>query len=363
MHIPSPLQHTKALMVIAMGAFLLLGAPGRAVTSAAPIHTLQGATMGTSWQVQIASPYGRPTPDVLLGQTIIAELDRLDKVIFSTYAPDSELSRLNSAAVGEQLATSRELQEVLLLARTINRQSFGSFDVTIAPLVNLWGFGPVPAQQRVPEAELIAAAKARLGSELYHVDTRAGTIAKSADIALDLSAIAKGYAVDQLAELLLEQGFSNFLIEIGGEVRVQGMATAERDWSIALETPQSGERTPFARVRNSGQGFAIASSGDYRNFFELDGKRYSHEIDPRTGYPIDHALAAVTVLADTAAEADAWATALMVWGPVDGPALAEHRGIAAYFIIRGIDGWESRYTPGFEPYLMMLERMNGEAQF
>lgn len=360
MPVPSPLLSTKALMALAMGAFLLLAAPDRPPALEPEIHVVEGATMGTSWQIQVAVRYDQAAPGAELGQLVAAELERLDRGIFSTYTADSELSRLNHGPVDVALETSRELQEVLLLARTINKQSFGAFDITIGPLVSLWGFGPVPAQG-VPDTEQVAAARGRLGSEQYRVNIREGTVARTADINLDLSGIAKGYAVDHIAGLLQQHGFTNFLIEIGGEVRVQGVPAAARDWHIALETPQAGERAPFARVRNLGQGFALAGSGDYRNFVEQDGKRYSHEIDPRSGYPVDHALAAVTVLADTAAEADAWATALMVWGPEDGPALAEHRGLAAYFIIRGLDGWESRYTPEFEPYLM--ETMNGEAQF
>jgi thiamine biosynthesis lipoprotein len=345
----SPLSHPKALMAITMGAFLLLFTQSRIASAPAQVLTLEGFTMGTTWEVQVATQ-GRPGPDPALGQAIIAGLDRLDKAVFSTYVAESELSRLNATTVGEALSVSRDLQEVLLLARTINRQSFGAFDVTVGPLVNLWGFGPTPAQ-RVPEPAAIDAARARLGADQYLIDIRAGTVQRTADIELDLSAIAKGYAVDRIAELLNARGFNNFLIEIGGEVRVQGVKEPGQPWTLALETPQLGDPAPFARIRTFGQSFALAGSGDYRNYFEQDGKRYSHEISPRTGYPADHALAAVTILADTAAEADAWATAMMVLGPSEGPLLAERRQMAAYFIIRSNDGWESRYTPAFEPYL------------
>lgn len=353
MHLSSPGQNRKALMAIVMGAFLLLVAPDRSPPIPPEIHTLSGATMGTSWQVQVVTGNGTQGPDARLGQTIVDTLSRLDKQIFSTYDSGSELSRLNTTAVGDPLFVSRELQEVLLLARTIHQQSFGTFDVSVGALVNLWGFGAV-ATQGVPDQAAIDAAKMRLGGNQYQVNIREGTAQRNADIALDLSAIAKGYAVDRIAELLQQQDFTNFLVEIGGEIRVQGTPEAERDWTIAIETPQQGEQLPFTEIRNFGQGFALAGSGDYRNYFEQDGRRYSHEIDPRTGYPIDHALAAVTVLADTAAEADAWATAMMVLGPVDGPYLAAERHLAVFFIIRGIDGWESRYTPEFEPYLKNL---------
>lgn len=350
----------KTLMVLAMGVFLLPLAMNWWLQRPNPpqsmsVQALQGSTMGTSWQVQVATT----EQDVRLeatGAGITAALNRLDRDIFSTYAQESELSRLNTTPVGSSLPVSRELQEVLLLSRTINRQSFGTFDVTVGPLVNLWGFGPEPAQG-VPSEDAIAAARNRLGADQYIVDARAGTVQRNADITLDLSAIAKGYAVDKVADLLLAAGYHHFLVEIGGEVRVQGWRSPGQAWRVAIESPQSAldVQLPFARVDNLGEGLALAGSGDYRNYFEQDGKRYSHEINPLTGRPIEHALAAVTVMSETAAEADAWATAMMVLGPVDGPLLAERLELPVYFIIRGVDGLESRYTPGFERYLMAVD--------
>lgn len=339
-------------MALAMGVFLLLTwwLVPRAPTAPWPqVHTLNGSTMGTTWQVQVST--FDATALQAVGEEIVATLERLDKQVFSTYAIDSELSRLNHTPVGEPLAVSRELQEVLLLARTINGQSFGTFDVTIGPLVNLWGFGPDPVQQ-VPDDAAIAEAMKHLGAGQYAVDVRAGTAQRNADLTLDLSAIAKGDAVDRVADLLQQAGYFHYLVEIGGEVRALGRRAPGQGWNVAIEVPQSGAvQQAFAVVDNLGEGIALAGSGDYRNYFEQDGKRYSHEISPLTGRPIDHSLAAVTVLAETAAEADAWATAMMVLGPIDGPLLAERRGMAVYFIIRADQGWESRYTPAFEPYL------------
>jgi FAD:protein FMN transferase len=345
----------KTLMALAVGVFLWLLLPERHTVAPVQVQVLQGNTMGTTWQVQVATSSDAKLADS--GAAVIAALARLDQEIFSTYAPDSELSRLNRTPVGESLSVSRELLEVLLLARTINQQSFGTFDVTVGPLVNLWGFGPQP-QQAVPAEAAVAEAMAQLGADQYQINFRAGTVQRSANITLDLSAIAKGYAVDQVADMLLAAGYAHFLVEIGGEVRVQGWHAPEQSWVIAIETPQSAPalQLPFARIDNLGQGFALAGSGDYRNFFEQDGKRYSHAINPLTGRPIDHALAAVTVMAATAAEADAWATAMMVLGPVDGPLLAEKLGLAVYFIIRGDTALESRYTQAFEPYLMAVTK-------
>ena len=340
------------LMALAMGVFLLglwWLIPQVPTYSLPQVHTLGGSTMGTTWQVQVSTL--NPTALSATGEQIVATLQRLDSQVFSTYSVDSELSRLNSTPIGVALTVSRELQEVLLLARTINSQSFGTFDVTVGSLVNLWGFGPAPVQQ-VPSDDAIKEAMERLGASQYVIDVREGTVQRSADITLDLSAIAKGYAVDRVAELLQKAGYFHFLVEIGGEVRAQGWRAPLQSWNLAIEIPDAGEvQQALALVDNLGEPIALAGSGDYRNYFEQAGKRYSHEINPLTGRPIDHALAAVTVMAETAVEADAWATAMMVLGPVDGPLLAERRGLAVYFIIRADQGWESRYTPAFEPYL------------
>jgi FAD:protein FMN transferase len=340
----------KTLVALAAGVFLLLLVQQRQASLPPPVQSLNGSAMGTTWQVQVASNASTEALQTL-GDAIKASLVHLDKEVFSTYAPESELSRLNSSAIGKAQVVSRELIEVLLWARTLNKQSFGAFDVTVGPLVNLWGFGP-EERQGLPTDAAIAAAKVRLGADKYVVDVRASTATRHADIAIDLSAIAKGYVVDKIAELLLQQGFSHFVFEIGGEVRTQGWRQPERSWHIAIETPDAGVQQAYRAIDTRGEGLAMAGSGDYRNFFEQDGKRYSHEIDPRTGYPIAHTLAAVTVLAATTAEADAWATALMVLGPEDGPFLAEQRGLAAFFIIRHEDGLQSRHTSAIEPYLL-----------
>jgi FAD:protein FMN transferase len=340
----------KTLVALAAGVFLLLWVPQRQTSVPPPVQTLNGATMGTTWQIQVATTASAESLQTL-GDSIKATLAHLDKDVFSTYAPASELSRLNAAAIGKAQGVSRELIEVLLWARTINKQSVGAFDVTVGPLVNLWGFGP-EARQGIPTAAAIAAAKAKLGADKYAVDVRAGTATRHADVAIDLSAIAKGYVVDKIADLLLAQGFANFVVEIGGELRTQGWREPERSWHIAIETPAVGVQQAYQTIDTRGEGLAMAGSGDYRNFFEQDGKRYSHEVDPRTGYPIAHALTAVTVLAATTAEADAWATALMVLGPDDGLFLAEQRGLAAFFIIRHADGLQSRHTLAIEPYLI-----------
>jgi thiamine biosynthesis lipoprotein len=343
-------HYRKTLMVLAVGVFLFLVANQRQAFPPSVVQELSGETMGTTWHVQVSQLAKNTKPLDQAGKAITSRLEQLDRSIFSTYAADSELSKLNAAPIGKAVPVSREMLEVLLLSRTINRQSFSTFDITVGPLVNLWGFGPEKRSGIPAEADIKTAMK-RLGADKYELDMRNSAVTRTADINIDLSAIAKGYAVDKVAELLLEQGFGNFLVEIGGEVRVQGGREPEQGWHIGIEKPHNGPREALARIDSHGDGFATAGSGDYRNFIEVDGKRYSHEINPRTGRPIDHALTAVTVLAATCAEADAWATAMMVLGPIDGPLLAKQRGMAVYFIIRKDEGLESSYTPAFEPYL------------
>jgi thiamine biosynthesis lipoprotein len=217
-------------------------------------------------------------------------------------------------------------------------------------LVNLWGFGPQPAGA-IPDAAAIAAAQARLGLNALHIDRSAGTVTFDKALTLDLSGIAKGYAVDAVAGLLQDLGFASFLVEIGGELRLQGARPDGRSWIVAVERPQGGMPEAFTRLDLHGKAAGLAGSGDYRNYREVDGRRYSHEIDPRTGRPVAHTLASVTVLATTAAAADAWATALMVLGPDEGRAVADSEGLAAYFILRGPNGFEPAYTAAFARYL------------
>jgi thiamine biosynthesis lipoprotein len=337
---------TKALAVLAAGAFFYL--LFLALPASPSIHVLQGSTMGTTWQVQVVTDDARIAQDA--GIAIHKRLAHLDRAVFSTWTDSSELSRLNRAEPYGPQPVSRDMLDVLVLAQAIHRKSRNSFDVSIGPLVNLWGFGPAPAEG-IPDAAAIAAAKARLGLDALHVDAATGTVTFDRPLTLDLSGIAKGYAVDEVARLLSEQGLDSFLVEIGGELRLQGTRPGGGSWVVAIERPQGGMPEVYARLDTRGEALGLAGSGDYRNFREVDGRRFSHEIDPRTGTPVTHALVSVTVIGTTAAAADAWATALMVLGPEEGRVVADSEGLAAYFIIRGSDGFEHAYTAAFARYL------------
>lgn len=310
---------------------------------------LAGSTMGTQWQVQLVSDGDGQLEG--LATAIEALLQQLDHGIFSTWQPDSELNRLNRDSSGQPLAVSPELLQVLQAAQQIHAQSDGAFDASVGPLVDLWGFGPV-AVTASPGPEAIAAARARLGMAELAIDAAAGTVTRPARLQLDLSGIAKGYAVDRVAALLQQRGFSSFLVEIGGELRLQGRQPDDSAWTIAIERPNPDAREVQALLDSKGEALALAGSGDYRNYRIIDGVRQSHEIDPLRGIPVQHALAAVTVLADTAMQADAWATALMVLGPADGRRVADRLGLSAYFIIRAGDGWQVHASGRFADYLV-----------
>jgi thiamine biosynthesis lipoprotein len=228
----------------------------------------------------------------------------------------------------------------------VSEASGGAFDVTVGPLVDAWGFGPEGRLSGLPDEERLAELRESVGFEGLAMDREAGTLSKTHPATLvDLSGIAKGYGVDQVATALLELGYTAYLVEIGGEVKVRGRKPDGSAWRVAIEAPES-ERRVLHRVVELVD-MAVATSGDYRNFYEEDGVRYAHIIDPRTGHPVRHAGAAVSVLHRDAVVADAWATALSVLGPEEGMAVAEREGLAALFITAGTDGYETFATAGF----------------
>jgi FAD:protein FMN transferase len=345
----------KALAVLAAGAFfyLLFLRP----YSTPQIHLLQGTTMGTTWHVQVVANEAQTAQEA--GAAIKGLLAHLDRGVFSTWTEDSELSRLNRSQPHVAHPVSPELLEVLQLAQAIYRNSRNTFDVSIGPLVNLWGFGPAPVTG-VPDEDAIAAAQAQLGLDALQVDAANGTVTFARPLTLDLAGIAEGYAVDAVADLLRDLGFDAFLAEIGGELRLRGRRPDGGNWIIAVERPEDGPPAVYTRLDTRGEAMALSVSGDYHNFREVDGQRYAHGIDPRTGRPATHALASVTVIGDTAAAADAWSTALMVLGPEEGMEVADSEGLAAYFIMRAPTGFQHTYTPAFARYLQQVPDVPNE---
>lgn len=316
---------------------------------------LAGPTMGTTFSVVLSGAEFDSAKLDELQAAIDGELAQVNAQM-STYIEDSELSRFNRAAADEGFEASAELVEIVALAKRVSEQSGGAFDVTVGPLVDAWGFGPgdpvdLGERRELDEAE-ITQLRAVVGDDKLVVDR--DTLRKTVDgLRVDLSAIAKGHGSDRVAALLEAGGYRDYMVEIGGEVRVRGSNPEGEPWKIGVERPTgdaAGSRAvqTILRVRDVG----VATSGDYRNYWERDGVRFSHTIDPRTGRPITHKLASVTVIhPESAALADAWATALNVLGPDEGLALAERLGLAAYFLVRTADGFEARSTTAFAAYL------------
>ncbi|MCP8898798.1 FAD:protein FMN transferase [Gilvimarinus xylanilyticus] len=303
--------------------------------------------MGTSYHITLVADEGEhfEFDRDELQKTIDDELETINQLM-STYIDDSELMRFNDAPIDQWMELSEPLMEVLAISEDISERSSGAFDVTVGPLVNLWGFGPQMRPEEVPSDDELAQALALTGHDKLQLDvTRAR---RTAPIFVDLSAVAKGYGVDWLAEILQKRGFDHFMVEIGGEVRVAGVSPRGTPWRIAVEQPTSLGGS--ARLAVALQNKAIATSGDYRNYFEVDGVRYSHTIDSKTGRPITHNLASVTVIADTAAQADAWATALNVLGPEKALELANAEQLAVYMIVKDGDGFSDQHSVTFSQY-------------
>jgi thiamine biosynthesis lipoprotein len=307
--------------------------------------------MGTEYHISWVTEL-RSDSDVLSERTQIKELVDQFLVDFnktmSTYDPNSELSIINKNHEYQWQIISRDLYRVLSMALQVNKQSLGAFDVTVGPLVNLWGFGPDKSNDNIPDTVEINKRIALVGSDaiLLRQQDELLELKLSGQRYIDLSAIAKGDAVDMIGKLLQEQGIHSYLVEVGGEIIAHGRKPENAPWRIAIEAPNDDGRSIQIVIPLSNMG--IATSGDYRNFFEQDGHRFSHTIDGRTGYPVNHKLASVSVLNDSVALADAWATALTVLGAEAGLKLAEEYNLAAYFIVRNDDGFEQYSSSHFE---------------
>lgn len=294
-------------------------------------QAVDGQTMGTTYRVLARCPEN-------------LDANRIDAVLASVNASmsnwdeDSEISRFNASPVGQWSTLSTPLAEVMRTALTLSAMSDGAFDVSVGALVNVWGFGPAPARHWPDDVEL-EAARARTGFRF--LELAGNRLRKTLDVSIDLSALAKGYGVDAVAAFVDEQGCADYLVEIGGEVRVRGNNRKGRPWLLGIEMPDgSGSAHRLVALQEG----AVATSGDYRNFFEHDGTRYSHTIDPRLGTPVTHALASVTVVHASAMWADGYATLIAVLGPEAGLALADSEDLAAYLLVRRDDGLEPRVT-------------------
>lgn len=298
-------------------------------------HALSGPTMGTRWSALLYAPAGFDAEP--LRTALAATVDAVDRQM-STWKQDSDLMRINRAPVGQWVRVPPELMTVLGTALTVGRLSGGAFDIGIGDAVTAWGFGPQEADPQAIRRALDIPRSAV--HEVLQLDLDGLQARKLAPVALDLSGIAKGFAVDQMMSVLRSAGIDDALVGLDGEMRASGTRPDAQPWTIAVERPDYDLRAPLSVIELNDS--AVATSGDYRHWVDVGAKRLSHTMDPARGGPLTGAPASVTVLAATCMQADAWATALMVAGPQKGADLARDHGLTALFIHR--DGNELRQT-------------------
>ncbi len=309
------------------------------------VHEFSGRTMGTTWNVRLVAAVQLRREPVL--EAIQSALDEVVAQM-STWEPASDLCRFNRAAPGTWQALPDAFAEVLACAREVAERSEGAFDPTAGPLVDAWGFGPAAPLGR-PGGAGLSEALGRTGWRRIDLDPVRRSVLQPGRLALDLSAIAKGFGVDLVARRLAALGIASHLVEVGGELRGSGVKPDGQPWWVQLEDPDPA--SPGCGTVLALHGLSVATSGDYRRWFEHDGTRYGHTIDPRDGLPIRHGLASVTVIHASCMQADAWSTALGVLGPDAGPALANRLGLAARFVVRRGTRFEERTSAAFERLL------------
>lgn len=307
---------------------------------------LQGKTMGTTYNIKVIVENDSFNTESLQKDIDIALVNLNQEM--STYIADSELSLFNQLRSSNPVTISNGLTRVMKEAIRLGELSNGKLDVTIGPLVNLWGFGPEYRLDKVPSNELLQETKNRIGIE--NITLNGNKLSKKIDdLYIDLSTIAKGYGVDLIAELIESNGIHNYLVEIGGEMRVKGFKHTGELWHVAIEKPISTERAVQQVIVPKNN--AVATSGDYRIYFESEGQRFSHIIDPSSGKPISHKLVSVTVIHPSSMTADGLSTAMMVMGEDEALNFAEKNEIAAYLISKSENGFIEQSTVKFHQYL------------
>lgn len=311
--------------------FLILSTAALAACKAeTDVLKLSGSTMGTTYHV-VAIPGAKKVDEAALDKAIRSALLDVNAQM-SNWDAGSEISRVNAAAAGESVTLSPELAGVLQAATDVHLASDGRFDVTVGPLIDAWGFGAGAAVPHMPSDAAITQAMARTGQDRM-LALSGGVLKKAAnDAEIYLSAIGKGHGVDRVADAVRSLGISDFMVEIGGDLYAAGRNADGLPWQIGIESPVAGDRAVHSVAHVSGMG--MATSGDYRNFFQDGDTRYSHIIDPATGRPITHRTVSTTVLTENAMLADAWATAMLVLGRERGLEIAEEQGLAVVFIDR-----------------------------
>lgn len=306
------------------------------------VESFAGPTMGSTYTVKYVRSEGVAPREELQAQTE-AILSKLDREL-STYRSDSDVERFNALPAGSCETMPASVLELVEAGGRLSQESDGSLDLTVEPLLNLWGFGPQGRVERVPTTAELDEARKLVGHQ--HLRIEGERLCKDVASQLDFNSIAAGYAVDRVVERLHELGVRSYLVEITGELKAEGRKPDGSPWRIAIEAPHDDERVAQRVIELDG--YSVSTSGDYRNYFEQDGKRYSHTLDPQTGAPIEHRLAAVTVIDPSAMLADGLSTLLMVLGPERGLAYAEQHAIAAFFVTREGQQFVSKSTTAFD---------------
>ena len=345
---PGPIRRfvLPGLFIIALAVALFMRRPDADVN--VPFWKLQGEIFGTTYVVKIVPGDSKVNQDSLKDE-IDAELAAVD-LVMSTYKDDSELSKFNSSKSVEPVKISKELATVLEEALAVTSLTQGAFDITVGPVVNLWGFGPDKTLKE-PSAEALDEARGRVGSDRFTLDMKKLTLQKhDARVYIDLSAIAKGYAVDRVGELLKKHKLSSYMVEIGGEIRARGKNPKGIPWQLGVERPHNAPTQEVALIVPL-DGLSMATSGNYRNFYlRADGSKVSHAIDARTGEPVAHPFSSVTVLHEDCVTADALATGLFVLGAADGLKIAEANNLAVLFVEPDGDTFKTQASSTFPKF-------------
>jgi thiamine biosynthesis lipoprotein len=338
-------------LAIVLFLLILIGIAGCA--RAPEEITLSGPTMGTTYNVRVVDA-PRALDSHAIRVAIDAVLDSIDRSM-SGYRDDSEVARFNASTSTDWFEVSPNLATVVGVARDTSAASGGAFDITVAPLVSLWGFGRAGEPAALPDEAAIQAAQSRSGYQWLEVRAQPAALRKKLPgLTIDLNGIAPGFAVDELARHFAALGIANFMIDIGGEVMARGCNAQGEHWHIAVEKPVDTQPEPFVILKLAD--LSVTTSGEYRHYYVRDGHRYSHTIDPRTGRPVEHNLASVVLIGSTSVAIDAWATALNVLGADAGLKLATQRGMPAMFIVQEGDQFRTKMTPGFAAHVIGPER-------
>ena len=315
-----------------------------------PMLEIHGRTMGTFYGVKVVGDF--PGGQQALQTQVDSLLKHYNDEI-STYDPNSSLSKFNQQQTTAPFPVSQDMADIVISAVRVGQRTQGVLDVTVGPLVNLWGFGPDRRPVKIPTDAQITAARQRVGIQRLHVDVSADHAELRKDIPnmyVDLSTVGEGFGADKIADFLESRGVHNYLVEIAGASRSRGVNAKGEPWKLAIQKPTDELDEVQAIVKPDGR--AISTSGSYRNYYELNGQRYSHIIDPATGKPITHRLVSATVITPTALEADGLDTALMVMGPEKAMAFAKQQHLAVYLVIKTDKGFKAEYSEAFKPYLV-----------